>query len=204
MKKIIVVPILLCCFYFSNAQEVYFTHGKNLTKYEPLNATSNQLPMEQGIGSSFEIGYKSKYISNTSFYYTLGVAYNQFNALGKTTGLNMDWKTNYIGLNTSFDYSFIKSKRSTVSLKLGTIMQTLVYGKQTINEVQMDIVDNREFSGFNLGLQSGLKYHYRINSDCGVNAGYTYVQLFNLSNSMPEKNILTNQNWSIGFTFAIK
>ena len=83
-------------------------------------------------------------------------------------------------------------------------MQTLVYGKQTINQVQMDIVDNREFSGFNLGLQSGLVYNYKINSDFGLHAGYTHFQMFNLSNSMPEKNILTNQNVSVGFTVKIK
>lgn len=204
MNKFFFFTFLFCCINLSNAQEVYFSHGKNLTKYEPVHLNTNQLPLEQGIGNSFELGYKSKYISNTLFYYTIGLAYNQFNALGKTTGLNMDWKTNYIGINSVFNYSFIKSKRSAVSLKLGTIMQTLVYGKQEINQVQMDIEDNREFSGFNLGLQSGLVYNYRINSDCGVNAGYTHFQLFNLSNSMPEKNIITNQNWSVGFTIAIK
>ena len=83
-------------------------------------------------------------------------------------------------------------------------MQTLVYGKQEINQVQMDIVNNREFSGFNLGLQSGLVYNYRINSDCGVNLGYTHIQLINLSNSRPEKAFIGNQNWSVGFTIAIK
>lgn len=205
MKKIFIhIPFLICSFYLSNAQEVYLSHGKNLTKYKPVHLNTIQLPLEQGIGNSFELGYKSKYISNTPFYYTIGLAYNQFNALGKTTGLNMDWKTNYIGFISAFNYSFIKSKRNTVSIKLGTTMQTLVYGKQTINQVQMDIIANREFSGFNLGLHSGLEYQYRINSDCGVNAGYTHFQLFNLSNSMPEKNIITNQNWSVGFTIAIK
>lgn len=204
MSKFFLVPFLLCCFYLSNAQEVYFSHGKNLSQYEPAHLNDNQLPLEQGIGNSFEIGYKSKFIGNTSFYYTLGLAYNQFNALGKTTGLNIEWKTNYVGLNTAFNYSLIKSKRSTISLKLGTSMQTLVYGKQEINQVQMDIVNNREFSGFNLGLQSGLVYNYRINSDCGVNLGYTHIQLINLSNSRPEKAFIGNQNWSVGFTIAIK
>lgn len=204
MKKFIVVPFLLCCFYLSNAQEVYFSHGKNFTKYDLIHSGTNKIPLEQGIGNAFEVGYKSKYIGTTSFYYTLGLAYNEFNALGKTTGLNMDWKTNYVGVNTAFNYSFIKRKRSTLSLKLGTTMQTLVYGKQTINQVQMDIVDNREFSGFNLGLQSGLVYNYKINSDFGLHAGYTHLQMFNLSNSQLEKIIFSNQNWSVGFTIAIK
>ena len=162
------------------------------------------MPLEQGIGSSFEIGYKSNYIKNTSFFYTIGLAYNQFNALGKTTGLNMDWKTNYVGANATFNYSLIQSKRSSLSLKFGTSMQTLVYGKQQINLVQMDIVDNREFSGFNIGLQSGLVYHYQINPDCGVNLGYTHMQLYNLSNSTAEKSLFTNQNVSVGFTVKIK
>ncbi len=205
MKKTFLVPFLLMFFYLSNAQEVYFTHGKNLTNYEQLQSTSSSnLPIERGIGSSFEIGYKSKYIKNTSFFYTLGLAYNQFNAMGKSIGINMEWKTNYIGLNTAFNYSFIQSKRSDLSLRLGTSMQTLVYGKQEINLVQNDILNNREFSGFNIGLQSGLVYNFQINSDCGVNLGYTYVQLFNLSNNTPEKSILTNQNLSVGFTVKIK
>ena len=89
------------------------------------------------------MGYKSKYIGTTSFYYTLGLAYNEFNALGKTTGVNMEWKTNYVGMNAAFNYSFIQSKRSDLVLKLGTTTQTLVYGKQQINLVQMDILNNR-------------------------------------------------------------
>lgn len=204
MKKSVVLPFLMLFFYFSHAQEVYINHGKNLTNYEQLNINTNSLPVNRGIGSSFEIGYKSKYINTTSFYYTLGLVYNQFNALGKTTGVNMDWKTNYVGANATFNYSLIQSKRSSLSLKFGTSIQTLVYGKQQINLVQMDILDNREFSGFNIGLQSGLVYNYRISSDCGVNIGYNYAQLFNLSNSTPEKSIFTNQNMSIGFTVKIK
>jgi hypothetical protein len=204
MKKFFLVPLLLMCCYFSNAQEVYFTHGKNLTNYDQLNVNGNSLPVDRGIGSSFEIGFKSKYITNTSFFYTLGLAYNQFNALGKTTGLNMEWKTNYVGLNTTFNYSLLQSKRSSLSLKLGTSMQTMVYGRQQINLVQMDILNNREFSGLNIGLQSGLVYHYQINSDCGVNLGYTHMQLFNVSNSTAEKTLLANQNVSVGFTVKIK
>jgi hypothetical protein len=204
MKKSIVLPFLMLFFYFSHAQEVYINHGKNLTNYEQLNIKTNSLPVDRGIGSSFEIGYKSKHINTTSFYYTLGLAYNQFNALGKTTGVNMEWRTNYVGLNATFNYSFIQSKRSDLSLKLGTSMQTLVYGKQEINLVQMDILNNREFSGLNIGMQSGLVYNYRISSDCAINIGYNYVKLFNLSNNTPEKSILTNQNLSVGFTVKIK
>jgi hypothetical protein len=68
----------------------------------------------------------------------------------------------------------------------------------------MDILNNREFSGLNIGLQSGLVYQYQINPDYGVNIGYTYMQLFNLSNSTEEKSLLTNQNVSVGFTVKIK
>lgn len=204
MKKSLLVSFLMFFFYLSNAQEVYFSHGKNLTNYEQLQSTNNNIPVELGIGSSFEIGYKSKNIKNTSFFYTIGLAYNQFNALGKTTGVNMEWKTNYMGLNTAFNYSFIKTKRSDWSLKLGTSMHSLVYGKQQINLEQLDILNNREFSGLNIGLQSGLVYHYRINSDCGLNIGYTYAKLFNLSNTTPEKSILTNHNLSVGFLVKIK
>ena len=204
MKKSILVSLLLMCCYFSNAQEVYFSHGKNLTNYDQLNVNGNSLTVDRGIGSSFEIGFKSKYIKNTSFFYTIGLAYNQFNALGKTIGLNMEWKTNYAGVNTTFNYSLIQSKRSILSLKLGTSMQTLVYGKQQINLVQMDILNNREFSGLNIGLQSGLVYHYQINSDCGVNLGYTLMQLFNVSNSNPQNTIIANQNVSVGFAVNIK
>lgn len=204
MKKSYLLPFLLLCCFLSNAQEVYFTHGKNLTNFEQLESTNSNLPLERGIGGSFEIGYKSKYIKNTSFFYTIGLAYNQFNALGKTSGINMEWKTNYVGVNSAFNYSFIKSKRSDLVLKLGVSMQTLVYGKQQINLVQMDILNNREFSGLNIGLQAGLAYNYKINSDCAVNLGYTHGKLFNVSNSMPEKSLLTNQNLSVGLALKIK
>lgn len=204
MKKSYLVSFVLLCCLMSSAQEVYFSHGKNLTDFKQLQSTNANLPLEKGIGSSFEIGYKSHHIKNTSFFYTLGLAYNQFNALGKTTGVNMEWKTNYVGLNAAFNYSFIQSKRSDLALKLGTTTQTLVYGKQQINLVQLDIVNNREFSGLNVGLLAGLVYNYKINSDCAVHFGYTYGQLFNLSNTTAEKSLLTNQNLSVGLALKIK
>ena len=204
MKKSYLLPFVLLCCFLSNAQEVYFAHGKNLTNFEQLESTNANLPLERGIGSSFEVGFKSKYITNTSFFYTIGLAYNQFNALGKTTGVNMEWKTNYVGVNAAFNYSFIQSKRSDLSLKLGTSMQTLVYGKQRINLVQLDILNNREFSGLNVGLLAGLVYNYKINPDCAVHFGYTYGQLYNLSNTTAEKSLLSNQNLSVGLALQIK
>lgn len=204
MKKSYLVPLVLLFSFLSNAQEVYFTHGKNLTNFEQLESTNANLPLERGIGSSFEVGFKSKYITNTSFFYTIGLAYNQFNALGKTTGVNMEWKTNYVGVNAAFNYSFIQSKRSDLSLKLGTSMQTLVYGKQRINLVQLDILNNHEFSGLNVGLLAGLVYNYKINPDCAVHFGYTYGQLYNLSNTTAEKSLLSNQNLSVGLALQIK
>jgi hypothetical protein len=204
MKKSYLVSFVLFFSFLSNAQEVYFSHGKNLTDFEQLQSTNANLPLERGIGSSFEIGYKSRYIKNTSFFYTIGLAYNQFNTLGKTTGVNMEWKTNYVGLNAAFHYSFIQSKRSDLALKLGTTTQALVYGKQQINLVQLDIVNNREFSGLNVGLLAGLVYNYKINPDYAVHFGYTYGQLFNLSNTTAEKSLLTNQNLSVGLALKIK
>lgn len=204
MRKSFLIPLLLLFFYFSNAQEVYVLHGKNMTNYKQIKININAIPLEKGIGNSFEIGYKSKFINNSHFFYTLGFAYNQFNALGKTTGLNVEWKTNFVGLNSAFHYSFIRNKKSDLSLKLGTNMHTLVYGKQEINQIQMDILNNREFSGLNIGLQSGLVYNYQINSDCSLNMGYTYVNLFNVSNSTEEKTLISNQNISIGFNIRIK
>lgn len=204
MKKSYLISFVLLCCFLSSAQEVYFAHGKNLTNFEQLQSTNANLPLERGIGSSFEIGYKSHYIKNTSFFYTLGLAYNQFNALGKTIGVNMEWKTNYVGLNATFNYSFIQSKRSELALKFGTSTQTLVYGKQQINLVQMDILNNREFSGLNIGLQAGLVYNYKINPDCALHLGYNYGQLFNLSNTTAEKSLLTNQNLSVGLALKIK
>lgn len=204
MKKIVFVFFLLPFCYVSNAQEVFFTHGKNVTNYEQVKAFNNSIPVESGIGSSFEVGYKSKYISNTSFFYTVGLAYNQFNALGKTTGLNMEWKTNYIGLNAAFNYSFIQTKKSDWSLQLGTSTHTMAYGKQQINIEQLDILNNREFSGLNIGLQAGLVYNYHINPDCSAHLGYTYLQLFNLSNTTLEKTLLNNKNLTVGFSVKIK
>lgn len=204
MKKIVLVCFLFICFNFSNAQEVYFTHGKNISNYELIQESGDKIPIENGIGNSFEMGYKSKYITTTPFYYTLGLSYNQFNSLGKTTGLNMEWKTNYIGLNYAFYYNFFQNKRSDFALKLGANMHTLVYGKQEVNQVQMDIVNNREFSGLNIGMQSGLVYNYHINSECSLVLGYTHTKLFNISNSTKEKVLLNNQNFSVGLTIRIK
>ena len=190
------------------AQELFFTTGKNFTKYDYKNSFGMSNPnLRNGDGSSFQLGlgYNLK-IFNTSdeFSYAISLVYNQWNAVGSSRTSNYAWNTNYLGIQNELNYILYQDYDSfIIKTKLGCATSTIIKGEQYINNLMYDIANQEEFKGIVVQPNIGIDFYYSINLGIGISIGYEYSKAFNVSNTSAEKLSFSNNQIHFGLQFPI-
>ena len=193
---------------FVQAQELFFSTGKNFTTYNyknSLGVTNSNL--RSGEGSFYQLGMDIK-LGKTAdpkkLTYAVSLVYNQFNAIGGTSTDNYSWKTNYLGVQNALNFTFIEvSKSFKVKTKLGFAASTIISGEQNINNVIHDISNHEEFSGLVLQPNISLDFQYTITQNIKISGGYELSKVFNISNSSAEKLSFTNNQIHFGLHFPL-
>ena len=190
------------------AQELFFSTGKNFTKYEYKNSLGMSNPnLRNGDGAFFQMGKAYNLdIFNTSdeFSYAVSLVYNQWNAVGGISTANYSWNTNYLGIQNEINYIVYQDYDSfKVKTKLGFGTSTIVKGKQFINNLEYDISNQEEFKGIVVQPIVGVDFYYSINLGIGISIGYEYSKAFNVSNTSAEKLSFSNNQIHMGLQFPI-
>jgi hypothetical protein len=207
MSKKYLLLLVLFSGCFLQAQELFFSNGKNFTKYDYKNSLGNtNSSLRSGEGSFYQLGLDFKLNKATDkLSYAVSVVYNQFNAEGGTSTANYSWKTNYLGVQNSLNYTlFQNSKSFKVKTKLGVATSTIIKGEQYINNVVFDITNNEEFKGITIQPNVGVDFQYAINQNVRISAGYEFSKAFNVSNSSSEELSFTNNQIHFGLHFPLK
>ena len=200
--------ILLSSSCFVNAQELFFTTGKNFTTYNYKNALGMSNPnLRSGDGSFYEVGLDfnlNKFNSSDNLSYSVSVVYNQFNAVGGTITSNYAWNTNYLGIQNALNYTLFQNADAfKVKTKLGVATSTIIKGEQYINNVVYNITKHEEFSGITIQPNIGVDFQYAINRNIEISTGYEISKVFNVSNSSAEELSFTNNQIHFGLHFSI-
>ena len=190
------------------AQELFFSAGKNFTKYEYKNSLGMSNPnLRNGDGAFFQMGKAYNLdIFNTSdeFSYAVSLVYNQWNAVGAISTASYSWNTNYLGIQNEINYIVYQDYDSfKVKTKLGFGTSTIVKGKQFINNLEYDISNQEEFKGIVVQPIVGVDFYYSINLGIGISIGYEYSKAFNVSNTSAEKLSFSNNQIHFGLQFPI-
>jgi hypothetical protein len=207
MSKKYLLLLVLFSGCFLHAQELFFSNGKNFTKYDYKNSLGNtNSNLRSGEGSFYQLGLDFKLNKATDkLSYAVSVVYNQFNAEGGTSTVNYSWKTNYLGVQNALNYTlFQNSKSFKVKTKLGIATSTIIKGEQYINNVVFDITNNEEFKGITIQPNVGVDFQYAINQNVRISAGYEFSKAFNVSNSSSEELSFTNNQIHFGLHFPLK
>ena len=207
MNKKYLLLLVLFSGCFLQAQELFFSNGKNFTKYDYKNSFGNtNSNLRSGEGSFYQLGLDFKLNKATDkLSYAVSVVYNQFNAEGGSSTANYSWKTNYLGIQNALNYTlFQNSKSFKVKTKLGVATSTIIKGEQYINNVVFDITKNEEFSGITIQPNVGVDFQYAINQNVRISAGYEFSKAFNVSNSSSEELSFTNNQIHFGLHFPLK
>ena len=207
MNKKYLLLLVLFSGCFLQAQELFFSNGKNFTKYDYKNSFGNtNSNLRSGEGSFYQLGLDFKLNKATDkLSYAVSVVYNQFNAEGGTSTANYSWKTNYLGVQNALNYTlFQNSKSFKVKTKLGVATSTIIKGEQYINNVVYNITKQEEFSGITIQPNVGVDFQYAINQNVRISAGYEFSKAFNVSNSSSEELSFTNNQIHFGLHFPLK
>ena len=203
IKKYLLI-LLLFSGCFLQAQEMFFTAGKNFTKYDYKNSLEVSNPnLRSGDGSFYQLGMGFN-LGSDEFNYAVSLVYNQLNAVGGSSVSNYAWNTNYLCIQNELNYILFQDYDSfKVKSKLGFATSTIIKGEQFINNVVYDISNQEEFKGILIQPNIGIDFHYSIDRALEISVGYEYSKAFNVSNNSPEKLSFTNNQIHLGLHFPI-
>lgn len=203
MKKIILIPILICLHSLAHSQGLNFYTGKNLTSYNFKNSSgSSNSNIKSGTGSFYEIGF-SKAFKNDVFSYSFGVSLNEYNNNGGNSAHNYKWENQYLGLQSSLSYSYLKGKNFDLQSKIGLNGSSIINGLQQINGIYYDLIKENEFKGFVVTPSIGIQVRYNVNNLNFISLGYNYAKTYNLSNSTNQSVIFNTNQIQFGIHFII-
>lgn len=189
------------------SQELYFNTGKNFTKYiykdENLQMNPN---IQSGTGNFYEVGLTKPFI-NEKYFYEFGLALNEYNAVGGNSASSYRWDTQYLGVHGGLMCSLLYNKNNPknldVLLKTGLDASTIIYGKQQINGIYYDLINQKEFSGIVLQSSVGFKAKYAVHSFGALSLGYDFCQTINITNSSKERLSFSSHQLELGIYFNI-
>jgi len=202
MRKLILLLTLIPFITTSYAQRAYFSTGTNFSTFNFSSPSPMSTPLIGGTGSHHEMGL-SKIIKPENLSYSVGINLNEFNAVAGDFANSYSWKTKYVGLNNSIEYSIPLVGNFRVIFQGGLNLSTIVYGKQAINGAYFDLAKQEEFSGLNLTPHVHLAFTAPIKDFGFMSLGYGINKsFFPMNNSEEKLSIITNQ-FVFGLHFKI-
>ncbi len=205
MKKIILIPLLFLFTIQFNAQDLELIVGRNFTTYDYTNSEGASNPNLDGAsGSYIEVSYNVPFNRNQDFYYSLGLALNQFNATGGDYASSYSWDTNYLGVKSGLKYYFT-SRNSFVkaAAKTGFGINTIINGQQKINGATFDLTQEDEFTAVSVQPYLGIELKYEVTSGILLGVGYNYSKSFGVANGDAEKLNFNNSRFEFGILVPV-
>lgn len=202
MKKIYFLLLLGSLMGYS--QEIYLLVGKNHARFD---VESNGIQINnfthQGIGDSYELGVAipiaiTRLPFDNPLNYTVGLTLNQYNAESGNIANHYEWKTEFIGIQNSIAYSFIKTNHLDLAAKGSFNFGTLVLGSQIINNSYYDVSEHKEFRGLQFTPSLGLQAQCNLSEYAYLSLGYNYATSYDLSNKTSEKVYIHNHQLLFG------
>ena len=109
MKKIVPHILFFLLTITTYSQGVFFNLGKNFSSLSYKNKSSFTEKLRiNGVGDAYELGYTDvlKYKNFKDLKYTGSITINDFNAIAESDLNKLEWKTTYLGVQSTVDYQF--------------------------------------------------------------------------------------------------
>jgi hypothetical protein len=207
MKKIVPHILFFLISFSIYSQGVFFNMGKNFStfSYKNRSAFTEKLDIN-GVGDAYEFGYTDvlKYKNFKDLKYTGSVTINDFNAIAETPLNRLEWKTTYLGVQSTVDYQFYDSFFFFLSARAGLNLSTILRGKQTVNNAGFDLTRNGEFSGLVLQPVIGVYAKYYLSKNGYLSAGLNLSKSLKLGNNTDNVSINNTQILFGGYFDLIK
>ncbi len=207
MKKIVPYILFSLLTITTYSQGVFFNLGKNFSSlsYKNKSAFSDKLRIN-GVGDAYEVGYTDvlKYKNFKDLKYTGSVTINDFNAIAVSSVNKLEWKTTYLGIQSSVDYQFYDSFYFFLSAKAGLNLSTILRGKQEIDNSTYNLAHDSEFSGLILQPVIGVYAKYYLSKNGYLSAGLNLSKSVKLGHNSDNVSINNTQILFGGYFDLIK
>lgn len=205
MKKIILIPLLFLYTIQFNAQDLELIIGRNFTTYDYTNSEGASNPnLDGSSGSYIEVSYNVSSNRNQDFYYSFGLALNQFNATGGDYASIYSWNTNYLGVKSGLKYYFpLRSSFVKAAAKTGFGINTIINGQQKINGATFDLTQEDEFTAIGFQPYLGIELKYEVTNGILLGVGYNYSKSFGIAKGDAEKLNFNNSRFEFGILVPV-
>lgn len=196
------------CFNSAYSQSFYFKTGKNFSNYvfetSSVGIQSSVVKLQTDSGSYYELGAAIPF-DNSRFSYEFGLSLNELNSIVEAPSNAVRYKTEFFGLNNSFNFSVIKSNRFLWDAKLGFELQSMVFGKQEIEGVLYDLKKFTEFNGLFFRQSFGTQIKLIATSQFNFSIGYDYYyDVFNTKNSSNQSLLINSNQVKFGIYYKLE
>lgn len=189
------------------SQGVFFNQGKNFSSimYKNRSAFLDRLKIN-GVGDAYELGYTDtlNYKKIKDLKYTGSVTLNDYNATAISDITKADWKTTYLGVQSTVDYQFYDAFYFFLSARAGLNMSMLVRGRQEIDNAAYNLVHHSELSGIRFQPLVGVYAKYYLTKNGYLSAGLNLSTNFKIGNNTDHVAINTTQIVFGGYFDLIK
>ncbi|MFV5685691.1 hypothetical protein ACM55I_09585 [Flavobacterium sp. GB2R13] len=177
-----------------HAQSVYFKTGVNNTNYHYKSELGEVSKVFQSqLGDAYEIGYRFPLSDSLRFSYEIGLVLNEYNAIVGVPNASIKWKTDYVGIQSTFICPIVKLDCFTIDAKAGGGLNTILYGKQDLNGIVYDLKKNNDFEGVVFHVLLGLQANLKASEYCHLSIGYNYSNSISSLKSPQKFSFETNQ-----------
>lgn len=185
------------------SQEIFLNTGNNFTKYKFSAPDGNELELQTKNGRFYEIGYGNE-LSLINIKYLFCITINEYNSIGGNINNYYAWETQYLGLKMKLKKFILTKHGFDTSLILGFGIDHIIYGNQNISGRILNLTKQKEFKGFWISPELGLKCSYNIESDIVLSLGYSKIYNFNINNNSNEKLYFINDQINLGVNFIYR
>jgi len=164
------------------AQSYKVSVGSNITSYEFANSAGTN-PISLRSESGLALGLSREFSLSKVFVLDLGLAYNQFNAVGDIQNIPLAYSTDFIGLQLGVGPSLNLGKGFAFSAKAVASASGMVKGNQFIQNRYVDLFADKQFNSLRTLYGYSFEINKQINEQVGVFAKYQHLDSYNFGSS---------------------
>ncbi len=206
MKTAIFTLVLtIGAFQLGFAQQLFLKTGSTVSNFRYQNSQGIALENLQATGKfHFGVGNRYLMVRGGSLYFTYGVSWNKYGAIGSDPRLDnfFEWDLTYAGLRSGLDLRFLQAEDFSLAFSGNIGAEYLIRGTQVINDQAFDIRNSDEYNPLNLMMWGGILASYELSRKSAIafqyQVGYSLLNSQSSGNDNEQLKLLAHQ-FSIGF-----
>ncbi len=174
MSRFLVVLFLYSFSFQLKAQVWKFEVGSNLTRYGFTNAAGNN-PDFLKPSAGYHIAVLKEDKLGKRLVYDVGVALNQYNAVGDVQNIPFSYQANFIGITGGVGPAFAIASGLILSAKVTTSVQGMYNGTQLLQNKYVDLSGDSQFSGLKSFVGYTLEITKKVNKQVALYTNFQHL-----------------------------